>query len=279
LASPSIKRVLDEWRLGVVSDEISQDFEKACKVISELGAQWVEVRNLWNKNITDLSDEELRSARRIAERYGLRISNLDSFAFKCYLGDERAFKEHLRILRRVIEMSKALDIGFTRIFTFWWQGSFERVGGEVAEKLSQALDIASAEGVKLAVENEYSCTVGTGREARELLDRLRSRWLAVLWDPGNAFFAREDPYPTGFKAVEGLIAHVHLKDAAVEGGRFVWKPIGKGFIDYRGMLREMRGGSYILSLETHYRAPSGDLVESTRESFSGLVKLLEEVSE
>ncbi|TRM79994.1 xylose isomerase, partial [Sulfolobus sp. D5] len=40
-----------KWNLGIISDEISQDFEHSLKVISELGANFVEIRNLWNKNV------------------------------------------------------------------------------------------------------------------------------------------------------------------------------------------------------------------------------------
>ena len=38
------------FRVAVITDEISQDFEKACFVAAhEFGMQWVEVRELWNK--------------------------------------------------------------------------------------------------------------------------------------------------------------------------------------------------------------------------------------
>jgi hypothetical protein len=33
-----------------------------------------------------------------------------------------------------------------------------------------------------------------------------------------------------------------------------------------------------MSLETHYRRPDGNMVESTRESLEGLLKILEEVA-
>ncbi|MEM3950640.1 MAG: sugar phosphate isomerase/epimerase, partial [Saccharolobus sp.] len=51
------------WKVGIISDEISLDFEHAVKVIKELGASHVEVRNLWNKNITQVSDSEFSEMR------------------------------------------------------------------------------------------------------------------------------------------------------------------------------------------------------------------------
>jgi len=273
------KKILEVWKLGIVTDEISQDFEHAVKVASELGVQYVEIRNLWNKNVVYLSDSEFSEMRNIVRKYGLQISNISSPAFKIYIGDESKFKEHLKILKRAIELTKSLDLHFTRVFTFWFEGTLDRYIDKLMERFRAAIDIASDEGVYLAIENEYSCIVGTGVEARRFLDKLNSRWVKVLWDPGNAFFAREDPYPTGFKAVKDFIIHVHLKDAAVDdNGHFVWRPIGGGSINFRDMFKEMKGANYVLSLETHYRPPSGDRETGTRESFAGLISILSEIT-
>ena len=44
------------FRVAVITDEISQDFEHACFIAArEFGMQWVEVRGLWNKNLMNLS--------------------------------------------------------------------------------------------------------------------------------------------------------------------------------------------------------------------------------
>jgi len=72
-----------QWNLGIISDEISQHFEHAVKVIVELGAGYVELRNLWGKNVTELSEQELSQAITLVKSAGLKISNLDSPAFKC----------------------------------------------------------------------------------------------------------------------------------------------------------------------------------------------------
>ncbi len=272
------KNICAFWKLGIITDEISQDFEHAIKIASELGAQYVEIRSLWNKNIVYLSDNEVSEMKNIVKKYGLQISTISSPAFKTYINDENGFREHLRILRRAIEFTKSLDLNFTRIFTFWFEGTLDKYMNKLIERFNHAIDIAKEEGVLLAIENEHSCIIGTGTETRKFLDKLNSKWVKVLWDPANAFFAREDPYPTGFKAVKDYIVHVHLKDASVDNGSFVCKPIGKGSINFKDMFKEMKGADYVLSLETHYRPPSGSLEEGTRESFAGLISVLEEIT-
>jgi Sugar phosphate isomerases/epimerases len=266
-----------QWNLGIISDEISQHFEHAVKVIVELGAGYVELRNLWGKNVTELSEQELSQAITLVKSARLKISNLDSPAFKCRLSDDNSYKKHLQILRKVVEISKRLDLSYTRIFTFWYEGQLEDVMDKLEERFGPAVDLAASEGITLVIENEYSCTVGTGAETRKFLDRLKTRWVRVLWDPGNAFFARETPFPRGYEQVKDNILHVHLKDASVINGNFVWLPIGEGSINYFDFFRAMKGKSQVLSLETHYRVPSGDPEESTRRSFQSMMSILREI--
>jgi len=70
------KKIFEIWKLGIVTDEISQDFEHAVKVASELGVQYVEIRNLWNKNVVYLSESEFSEMRNIVKRYDIQISNI-----------------------------------------------------------------------------------------------------------------------------------------------------------------------------------------------------------
>ncbi len=259
--------------LAVISDEISDDFEHSLQVIRELGATSVEVRNLWGKNVVELSQSQLEELRRLVKAYGLRLSNVDSAAFKTYLHDQQSLENHLKILEKAVEISRYFDLSFTRIFTFWWQGSLDKAMPNIVEALQRAAEIAGAQGITLAIENEYSTYTGTGEETARVIRLLGSPWVKVLWDPGNAFFAREEPYPEGYKHVHDNVIHVHLKDAKVVNGEFRWMPIGKGDIDFKGQLGELKSLSITASLETHY-APSGDKERGTRESFAGLLETM-----
>ncbi|MEM4289051.1 MAG: sugar phosphate isomerase/epimerase family protein [Nitrososphaerota archaeon] len=262
-------------KLGIISDEISQDPEHAFKIAKRLGATHVELRDVWGRNVCELGERQVLELKQAASRHGLQVSNINSYAFKVYMDDREGIARSLKALKRAVELTKLLDLRFTRIFTFWWQGGLSKNLERIVELISPAVDMASDEGVVLAVENEYSCMVGTGREARVFLDAVNSSWLKVLWDPGNAFFAREEPYPEGYEHVRDRIVHVHLKDAAVENGSFRFKPIGAGMIDYFGQLLELdRSFEGVVSLETHYTPPGGTREEGTAESFNGLLNIL-----
>jgi len=63
------------FHLAVINDEITPDLELACKIASqEFGLQWIELRSMWDKNISTLSPKEIEDARKILAQYKLRRS-------------------------------------------------------------------------------------------------------------------------------------------------------------------------------------------------------------
>ncbi len=70
-------------KIAVITDEVSQDFGHACEVIShDFGMGWVELRELWNKNILNLDSGEVDEAHRILEKNQLRVVGIASPLFK-----------------------------------------------------------------------------------------------------------------------------------------------------------------------------------------------------
>ena len=71
------------FRLAVINDEITQDFEKACSIAAkDFGLSWIELRGMWNKNITELNAKEVDEARKILEAHRLRVTDIASPLFK-----------------------------------------------------------------------------------------------------------------------------------------------------------------------------------------------------
>src|SRR6202162_2035279 len=63
------------FRLAVINDEITQDFEKACKIVSvDFGLRWIELRSMWNKNVTKLDAKEVEDARKILAEHKLQVT-------------------------------------------------------------------------------------------------------------------------------------------------------------------------------------------------------------
>src|SRR5436305_14472008 len=65
------------FRLAVINDEITQDFEKACQIISaDFGLHWIELRSMWNKNVTELNAKEVEDGRKIIGGHKLRVTDI-----------------------------------------------------------------------------------------------------------------------------------------------------------------------------------------------------------
>ncbi len=57
------------FRLAVINDEITQDFEKACQIVAgDFGLHWIELRSMWNKNVTELNAKEVEDAQEDSRR-------------------------------------------------------------------------------------------------------------------------------------------------------------------------------------------------------------------
>src|SRR5271156_5257519 len=71
------------FRLAVINDEITQDFEKACQIVSgDFGLHWIQLRTPWNKNGTELNAKELEDARKLPGIYKLQVTDIASPLFK-----------------------------------------------------------------------------------------------------------------------------------------------------------------------------------------------------
>src|ERR1700741_1890089 len=121
--------------VAVISDEITQDFGHACEVAAqEFGMNWIELRGMWNKNLLKLDAKEIEEARRILEKYKLRVTDISSPLFKVdWQGAPQAkfrpnrdqfhadltFEQQDEVLEPSIELEKAFQNDRVRCFDFW----------------------------------------------------------------------------------------------------------------------------------------------------------------
>src|SRR5512132_4138607 len=75
----SLKRTIsaDPLTLAGSTDEIAQDFSHALDVAArEFGGGFVELRELWGKNLFALAAAQLDEARSLLKRFNLRVSSI-----------------------------------------------------------------------------------------------------------------------------------------------------------------------------------------------------------
>ncbi len=281
------------FKLGVISDEISMDFEQVASFLQSYSLHYCDLRELWNKNIMYLSREELTRARDILRRHDIRVSSIASPLFKYDLPEmpgvvtERdlfgaAFTERDtdRLLKQVADLAHFFDAKLIRVFSYWRVAHPEKAYPFVRDRIAKAAETAGRYGIVLAIENEHTCNVATSPELGRIVKDINSPHLTGNWDPANTVVLGEVPFPDGYRAVRGLFKHMHVKDLRLDPHtrKPKWLPVGAGVIDFRGLFKALWEDHYqgTMALETHYRRPDGNAMESTRESLEGLLKLLPE---
>jgi len=272
------------FKLSVISDEVSQDFERVAKFAKRMELDGIEIRTVWNLKPQELV-KRLGDLKKILKEYDLEVSAIASPFFKANIDDPKEYEEHIEILKRCIELAKSLDTNIIRGFTFWWKGPIEENIERILEKFQKPLEMIESEGVILGVENEPSTFVRNGKELAFFLSKLKSKNVKALWDPGNDIWdpTGEVPYPDGYSYVRNKVVHVHVKDGKRLGkGECEFTPVGEGEVDYRGQLKALVEDGYrgYLSLETHWR-PKKKLAEEEvlRPGGAAYSELGEEASE
>ncbi len=281
------------FRVAVINDEISQDFGHVCEVASrEFGIGWIELRGMWNKNIVNLDEKEVAEARRILDKYQLKVTDIASPLFKVdwpgapksKYSEAKSFNASFslndqdEVFDRAIGMAKAFRTDRIRCFDFWRLEDQKPYRAAINDKLREAAAKAEKKGVILVLENEPACNTATGAEAAQTLRAVQSKAFMLNWDPGNAAAQGETAYPDGYKLLpKERIGHCHCKDTVKKGNGYDWAPMGGGMIDWAGQFKALKrdGYKFAVSLETHWSG-GGTPEESSRKSWEGMKKLLQE---
>jgi len=281
------------FRVAVINDELGQDFGRACEVAArEFGMEWIELRGMWNKNLLKLDSKEVEEARRILEKYKLRVTDIASPLFKVdwpgapkskfspkrdQFNADFTFEQRGEVLERSIALAKAFQTDRVRCFDFWRLDDQAPHRAAMNAKLTEAASTASKQGIILVLENEPSCNTATAAESVQVLSAVQSPSLVLNWDPGNAARHGEKPYPDGYNLLpKNRIGHCHCKDMQKNpNDKEEWAAMGRGVIDWVGQFAALKrdGYRFAVSLETHWRG-AGTPEESSRQSWAGMKEQL-----
>ena len=281
------------FRLAVINDEITQDFEKVCEIAArDFGLSWIELRSMWDKNVTELNDKQIADAKKLLAGHKLHVTDIASPLFKTdWPGapiskmSEKRDQFHAdfdanaqdKLLEKCIALAKAFDTDRIRCFDFWRLDDQKPYRAAINAKLQQAAGRCAKDGLILVLENEMSCNTATGAEAAALLKAIPNKNFMLNWDPGNAAAIGSTPYPNGYDLLpKDRIGHCHCKDVVRKAdGKYEWAPVGGGGVDWVGQFKALQHDGYhhAVSLETHWRG-GGTPEQSTRISMDGLKKTL-----
>jgi sugar phosphate isomerase/epimerase len=259
---------------------------EAVEKISQLGFGGVEIMgDRPHLYPPDFEPQSLSRLKRIIERNGLGITNLNSFTLfavgDTYLPSWIEPEEERREIRirhtlECLKVASCLGCGNISIppggplsgmsrreaFSFFYEG------------LEKVIPLAEQLQVRILVEPEPNLLMENSRQFEEFIKEVRSPSVGLNFDIGHFFCAGEDP-GEAFQELFPWIGHIHLEDIAPSRVHHHLIP-GQGAIDLLPALKTILQTGYRgdISLELYTYADTP--VEAGHKSLDYLLPLFRE---
>ena len=242
-------------KLSAFADEYADLAKEQARAMKQFNIGHIEVRHLDGKNISTLSEKEVRDAKILLDDFGIRVSAIGSPLGKIRLDGN--MDEHLEAARRVFEYANILGAHFVRVFSFYAPDGKNVVDmrGEAFDAVEKLVVLARKYGVTLCHENEAKIYGDIPSRCKELMEHFGGE-LKCVFDMGNFVLEGVDPYEA-YKMLQDDIAYFHIKDALYAGAIV---PAGRGEARIKDILDLHRGYAnedFFVSLEPHLQTFSG----------------------
>ena len=261
---------------GMVSDEISPDFNEAVRYGGEWGISIFELRVLKTGRIPAVDESELKEARALVKNNGLRVTALSPGIFKLPLSQTAKLEEELATtFPKTLDLAR--EFGASLVIAFGFQkeqNEKPEMFSQVVDFMSRAAEKAGKEGIRIIIENEPGFWCDSGANTAKLIQAVNSPYLRANWDPCNGYGTAERPFPEGYEAVKQYIANVHVKDTR-EGSMIRCVPVGEGAVNWKGQLAALVRDQLVrhITIETHCLP----LVEKSKQNVETLKQYLAEI--
>lgn len=235
-----------QFKFAAFADESSPILSGQIDALKRNGFDYLEIRNINGKNISDLTLAEAKEiAAQLADQ-GLAVKSLGSPIGKIQVDGDYA--AHLDLYKHTLDLAGVFGADKIRLFSFYIPKGMDPAAcrDTVLRRMDDFVVLAKPHGVTACHENEKGIY---GDIASRCLDLHRNvPGLAAVFDPANFIQCGQDTLE-GWKMLCDYVNYMHIKDALPDG-RVV--PPGEG-IGYVPVLLEKFAaqGGKLLSLEPH----------------------------
>lgn len=276
-------------KLGVITDGISQDPEVALRFCADEGIPYADFQYVWGVEIGDHSADQVKELKRLTKEYGIAVGcltrhNFNGLPAKMETLDSDVYRHHMEKYKHCFTIANELECPLVRIMStkkemilFGSHGAEQWVTAQGAWEAQVALyrepvEYAERMGTTIVTENCNGGQVTSNSLAARLIDEIGSDILKILWDPCNALYCTETPYPDGYERGGKHIRHIHIKDAKIDVARAAvdFRSLGTGdmapyLVDIAAALKNDHYQG-IVSLEANFRPAGGTFIDGTRSS-------------
>ena len=249
---------MGDFILSAFADEYCDSFEEQLKALNRFGIGYIEIRHVDGKNISVLTETEVKEAKAKLDFFGIKASAVGSPIGKIRLGGD--IGAHLESAGKVFEAANILGAKYVRIFSFYapeGKGkSITEMKTEVFENLGKLITLARKYGVTLCHENEAMIYGDIPSRCREIMDFFGGE-IKCVFDMGNFVLENTETYAEAYEILKDYIAYFHIKDALYKGAIV---PPGKGEAKIKEIIEAHKKYSkqdFFVSLEPHLQTFSG----------------------
>lgn len=274
---------MKKFTLCAFADEAGDSLQEQIKAMKDNGISYLEIRNVDNINVSDLSASKAKEIAAALETAGLSVFSIGSPFGKIGIDDD--FESHIEKFKKTLETADILGARAFRLFSFYIEKDkkAENYTEKVLERMYQFGAAAKNSDVVLCHENEKGI-FGDVPSRCEIIHKEIPEIKAVF-DPANFIQCGVETI-SAFDTLLPYIHYMHIKDALADG---TVVPSGKGIGNIPKLLEKYSGE--ILTLEPHLYEFSGlkaleqegdtsgilQTYKDNREAFDAGVNALKEI--
>lgn len=244
-----------KFLFSAFADEASADILEQIAACKANGIDYIELRNVNGKNISNFTVEEAKELKKLLDDNGIKVSSIGSHYGKIEITDD--FEPHFEAFKQTVEVAKVLETKYIRMFSFFFTKGqkIEEYKEEVYRRLDAMVDYANEHGILCCHENEKGIYGDITERCVELAEHYGER-MGCIFDPSNYIQCGCDTLE-GFKLLKDKITYMHVKDCIAAIDTVV--PAGEGDGHLEEILRMLDENEqvYFLSVEPHLRVFEG----------------------
>ena len=241
-------------KISAFADEAFVSLDEQIAFLRSLGLKWLEIRFVDGKNISSMTESEVRAAKKKLDDAGIGISAVASPVGKYSLSEP--FMPHLDLMKKVAEIADILGTSGIRIFSFYPPQDIDvdRCWDQVEARLEKLAETVSGSGTVLLHENESSIFGHSAENCARIGKRFFRDNFALAYDPANFVWGEgiTDNVDRCWPLMKEYVRHIHLKDWKL-GSKDVGSLLGDGDAQIRELVHKSLSGGYsgFMVLEPH----------------------------
>jgi len=243
-------------KLSAFADEVTDDFPGQVKYLASERVGYIEIRFVNQKNVMDLTQDELNEAKKMIADNGLQVCAIGSPIGKVKI--DEPFGPHLDKFKHAVDLAMFFETPYIRMFSYY-PPEGKRIGDyrdEVMERMSAKVEILKDVDVTMVHENETDIYGHSAENCADIVKTVNSPKLRLVYDPANFVWGQKitNNVEKCWPLMKPYIAHIHIKDWKL--GDTLGSIPGQGDGQIKELLAELAAMNYegCLTMEPHLRA-------------------------